>query len=162
MEKTTTSITGRFNHPCDSKDEHIRQFDSLTVAELERASGVPGHVIRYYTRVGLLKPGRNPGNEYKLFGPLHLNRLLFIRRAKSLGYSLEEIKEIYRDAEMGKSPCPLAREIIENRVWRTREKLDSLLSLQKQLEKAVRTWEDLPGGIPDGDCICHLIETTRR
>jgi len=106
-----------------------------------------------------LKPGRNPGNGYKLFGAKHLNRLLFIRQAKSLGYSLKEIKEIYRSAEKGKSPCPRIREIIENRIRQNREKLDSLLLLQKRMEKAVQAWERKPDGVPDGDSICHLIET---
>ena len=112
--------------------------------------------------MGLLKPGRDPGNGYKLFSSKHLNRLAFIRQAKSLGYSLKEIMEIYRHAEKGNSPCPKVREIIENRISENRKKLDSLLTMQNRMEKAVRAWKRLPDGTPDGDSICYLIETFRE
>jgi len=159
VEKTDISPAATSRRSPGIKDGKDNLSTLLTVAELERASGVPSHVIRYYTRIGLLKPGRNPGNGYKLFGPAHLTRLLFIRRAKSLGCSLKEIREICRSAEKGKSPCPRVREIIENRVRNNREKLDSQLLLQTRMEKAVQAWRRLPDGVPDGDSICHLIET---
>jgi len=152
MEKTDTSPASLPRYPGRERQVVERIYGRRTGKGQRR-------VIRYYTRIGLLKPGRNPGNGYKLFGAKHLNRLLFIRQAKSLGYSLKEIKEIYRSAEKGKSPCPRIREIIENRIRQNREKLDSLLLLQKRMEKAVQAWERKPDGVPDGDSICHLIET---
>jgi len=161
MEKTVAWSTATPHRSPGIPGGKAQPLNVFTVAELEKASGVPSHVIRYYTRIGLLKPSRNPGNGYRLFGTKHLNRLLFIRQAKSLGYSLKEIKEIYRSAEKGKSPCPRVREIIEKRIKINRERLDSLLLLQKRMEKAIHAWERKPDGVPDGDSICHLIETFR-
>lgn len=143
----------------DRNDSSYAMTSAMTVVELEKASGVPSHVIRYYTRVGLLKPDRNPVNGYKLFSARHLSRLAFIRQAKSLGYSLKEIMEINQHAKKGKSPCPRVREIIENRISENRKKLDSLMELQARMEKAVRGWKRLPDGVPTGDTVCYLIES---
>jgi len=132
---------------------------TMTVVELEDASGVPSHIIRYYARVGLLKPDRNPDNGYKLFGPRHKSRLVFIRRAKSLGFSLKEIKEICSHADKGSSPCPKVRDIIERRISENHEKLESLMALQKRMENALRIWKRKTDGVPTGDTVCHLIES---
>ncbi len=150
--ESTYRSPGQYDH------FHNRMGD-MTVVELEETSGVPAHVIRYYTRIGLLKPDRNPENGYKLFGVNHVSRLIFIRQAKSLGYSLKEISEICRHAEKGKSPCPRVREIIEKRIEGNRQKLDGLIGLQTRMEKAVREWKRLPDGTPDGDTVCYLIES---
>ena len=159
MKKTAASAPGASNRPPGRKDGKGQPLGPMTVAELEEASGVPSQVIRYYTRLGLLKPNRNPENGYKLFNQHHIGRLQFIRRAKLLGYSLKEIMEICRNADRGESPCPCVREIIERRITENREKLDSMAKLQMRMEAAVRKWRRLPDGTPDGDTVCHLIES---
>jgi len=63
---------------------------STTVSGMAAAAGVAPHVIRYYARIGLLEPGRDPFNNYKRFTERHLRRVLFIRQAKALGYTLDE------------------------------------------------------------------------
>jgi DNA-binding transcriptional MerR regulator len=85
-------------------------------------------------------------------------RVKFIRRAKTPGYKLDEIRELLAASEQGKSPCLLAREIIERRIHENRKALDETLALQKRMESAVHKWRDLPDGVLIGDSICHLIE----
>ncbi|MDQ3801368.1 MAG: MerR family transcriptional regulator, partial [Acidobacteriota bacterium] len=84
----------------------------ITVNTLAKQSGVPLDTIRYYTRIGLLKPSRNPQNGYKIYQPTDAVRVRFIRAAKDLGFTLAEITEILDEAKHGNSPCPLVREII--------------------------------------------------
>lgn len=87
-------------------------------------------------------------------------RIRFIRRAKNLGYTLNEIGKIFEQSNRGDSPCPLAREIIERRVADNRKKLDEMLQLQTRLEAASAQWATLPDKVPDGHTICYLIEST--
>jgi DNA-binding transcriptional MerR regulator len=63
----------------------------MKVSDVARRSGVPAHVVRYYTRVGLLRPAREQSNGYRVFTQSDVSRLHFIRLAKNLGYTLEEI-----------------------------------------------------------------------
>lgn len=130
-----------------------------TATGLARQAQVPVHVVRYYTRIGLLRPARDPANGYKLFTETHLKRLRFILQAKALGYTLREIKTILQQAERGKSPCPRVREIIEQRIADNRQLLEEMLSLQHRMERALRAWAKMPDGIPDGHTVCHLIES---
>ncbi len=117
------------------------------------------HVVRYYTRIGLLSPKRNRNNGYKLFAQSDVARLRFIRKAKMFGYTLAEIAEILNHASHGESPCPMVRSIIEKRIDENRKKLDELIELQKRMECALSDWRGRPDRLPDGDMVCHLIES---
>ena len=91
----------------------------LTVTGLARRSGATPHAVRYYTRMGLLRPERDPDNGYRLYKPREVNWLRFTRQAKQLGYTLNEIKAIMHDADRGQSPCPRVREILQRRIVET-------------------------------------------
>lgn len=131
----------------------------MTVSELARATGATADAIRYYTRMGMLRPARDPHNGYRRFGHADAVRVTFIRRARLLGYRLDEIAELLETSEHGDSPCPRAREILARRVRENRETLDQAVALQQRIEHALRAWRDLPDGVPIGDSICHLIES---
>lgn len=130
----------------------------LTVTELAKQSGTTPHAVRYYTRMGLLRPERNPDNGYRLYERREIDWLRFIRQAKRLGYTLNEIKAIMHDANQGQSPCPRVREILQSRIEENRAQLEALLSLQSRMESALNQWSHMPNGVPDGHSVCHLIE----
>ncbi len=131
----------------------------MTVAELAKESGATPHAVRYYTRMGLLKPMRNPDNGYRLYQTSEVNWLRFIRQAKALGYTLHEIQDIMQDRNEGHSPCPRVREILQRRIKENRRQLQELKALQDRMEKALLQWSDMPDGVPDGNSVCHLIES---
>jgi MerR family Zn(II)-responsive transcriptional regulator of zntA len=131
----------------------------MTVGEIGRRSGIAVHVIRYYTRIGLLKPSRNQRNRYKQYKDSDLSRLRFIRQAKSLGYTLGEIIRIFRAAGVGTSPCPMVRQIIQSRIGENGRRLNELKALQKRMEHALAEWSRLPDGVPNGHTVCYLIES---
>lgn len=132
---------------------------SMTVAEIARRAGVTPHVVRYYTRIGLLKPGRGQENGYHLFTQQDLVCLRFARKAQHLGFRLSEIAEILDKASHGDSPCPQVRTIIRRRIEENRWRLDEMMALQKRMEHALVSWERLPDRLPDGHTLCHLIES---
>ena len=131
----------------------------LTVAELAHSGEVAPHVVRYYARIGLLSPERNSQNGYKLFAQGDVVRLRFIRKAKLLGYTLGEIADILNHAHQGESPCPIVRDIIARRIDENRRKIGELVDLQRRMEKALCDWQEKPDRLPDGDMVCHLIES---
>ena len=131
----------------------------LTVTELANRSGATPHAVRYYTRMGLLQPERNPDNGYHLYKPRDIDGLRFIRQAKRLGYTLNEIKVIVHDADKGKSPCPRVRKILQRHIVENRRHLEELMALQTRMENALLDWADKPDGVPDGHSVCHLIES---
>jgi MerR family transcriptional regulator, Zn(II)-responsive regulator of zntA len=131
----------------------------ITASVLAARSGVPIYTIRHYTRIGLLKPSRDPGNGYKLYRTSDAERLRFIISAKDLGFTLAEIEEILDHAVHGDSPCPMVRDVVEKRVVENKQKIRDLKKMQKRLEGALNMWQGMKNGMPTGDSVCVLIET---
>lgn len=133
--------------------------EMLTVTELARHGDTTADTVRHYTRLGLLEPIRHPQNGYRLYRRRDINRLLFIRRAKRLGFTLSEIGGITQDADKKKSPCPTVRQILERRIAENRRQLNEMIALQERMELALKQWSGMPDGVPDGHSVCYLIES---
>ncbi|HVF34169.1 MAG TPA: heavy metal-responsive transcriptional regulator [Candidatus Saccharimonadia bacterium] len=67
---------------------------SLGIGQLAKDAGVAIDTVRYYERNGLLAPAGRLASGYRRYGDAELRRLRFIRRAKSLGFSLEDIRAL--------------------------------------------------------------------
>jgi len=65
-----------------------------SIGELARQTGVPIDTVRYYERNGLLSPVTRSASGYRRYGPAEFQRLRFIRRAKTLGFSLDDIRQL--------------------------------------------------------------------
>jgi Zn(II)-responsive transcriptional regulator len=74
---------------------------SFTIGRLAKAAEVNIDTVRFYERQGLLQPAPRSSGGYRLYGPADARRLQFIRRAKALGFSLEDIGELLRLTEDG-------------------------------------------------------------
>jgi MerR family transcriptional regulator, Zn(II)-responsive regulator of zntA len=131
----------------------------MTASVLAKRTNVPLFTVRYYTRIGLLKPSRDLRNGYKVYKESDKERLKFISAAKDLGFTLAEIEEILDHAAHDESPCPMVRDIVEKRVKENKEKIRELKRLQGRLEGAVEQWKTMENSEPNGHSICRLIES---
>lgn len=130
----------------------------MTVSELAKRAGVTADTVRHYVRSGLLSPQRDPNNGYKRFSEGDFQRLHFIVDAKQLGFSLSDIEIIFDQAAQGQSPCPQVREIMTQRMAEVAKKIELMQQNYRQMQTAMKRWENQPNCVPTGDHICHLIE----
>ena len=130
----------------------------MTVSELARRAGVTADTVRHYTHSGLLAPIRGKNNGYNCYSSGDLVRLLFIRKARLLGFSLGDVSNILNERSCGHSPCPQVRKIMELRLQETQLRMQDLEKLRARMEHAAALWEKMPDGMPDGNAVCHLIE----
>ena len=130
----------------------------MIVSELAQQAGIPAHVVRYYARIGLLKPNRHPENGYKLFKRDDVHRIRFIRQAKDLGFKLNEIEELLDEAYQGRSVCSDVRNILKQRIAQHKVEMKELQQQLNYMESALRRWEHIPDGTPDEEVLCPLIE----
>ncbi|MGI8543232.1 MAG: MerR family DNA-binding protein [Aridibacter sp.] len=131
----------------------------LTASVLAKKTDVPIYTVRHYTKIGLLKPSRHPRNGYKIYQFSDQTRLKFIMAAKDLGFTLAEIFQILDEAKHGNSPCPMVRDIVKARIDENKRKIREMQKLQKKMETALIDWEDMENSMPNGDSVCHLIES---
>lgn len=130
---------------------------SMKIGEVSQASGIGIEALRFYERSGLLgKPMRSQSG-YRLYDEGILERLTFIKKAQTLGFSLEEIKKIIHDAQSGASPCDDVREIVRRRLKEVEEKIKEMQRYCKELANTLEEWDEV-GRAPGH--ICGLIEAT--
>ncbi len=130
----------------------------MKVKELAVEAGVNPDTVRFYTREGLLRPTRNPDNNYQQYDAEDLRRLRFARKARQLGFSLPEIRQILEQADDHHSPCPMVRDVFEERLAQVEAEIAQLQQLRNRMTSALAAWQDMPDGTPDGHTICRLIE----
>jgi MerR family mercuric resistance operon transcriptional regulator len=109
----------------------------LAIGRLARHTGTKVETIRYYERLGLwAAPARSAGG-YRLYGPQHLKRLSFIRRARALGFSINEVRTLLRLADERKRPCAEVRVVAEEHLADVRAKIADLRTMERVLKETV-------------------------
>jgi Cd(II)/Pb(II)-responsive transcriptional regulator len=107
---------------------------SFTIGALARDTECPPETIRYYEREGLLPPASRTAGNYRLYGPTHLERLVFIRNCRSLDMTLDEIKQLLRFRDEPQSECDAAHALIDEHIVHIGERIAELGQLQRQLQ----------------------------
>jgi MerR family transcriptional regulator, mercuric resistance operon regulatory protein len=129
---------------------------ALQRGELAQRTGCNPETVRYYEKVGLLPaPPRTPGG-HRAYDTRHVRHLRFILRARELGFSLEEIRELLRLAEERERPCAEVSTVAAAHLMDVRSKIADLKRMERVLKDVVAQCGD--GTLPE----CPLIETLFR
>jgi DNA-binding transcriptional MerR regulator len=108
-------------------------MSTLTIGQLGRATGTKIETIRYYEKIGLLPaPCRTAGN-YRSYADEHLQRLGFIRRARELGFSIGDVRELMMLAAHREDPCGGVDQIAARHLETTERKIAALTRLRREL-----------------------------
>ncbi len=121
---------------------------ALTIGELARRAGVGVETIRFYEREGLLvDPPRAPSG-HRRFPEHELDRLLFIRRAKELGFTLAETRELLALQATRGASCGRVKRHVEEKLVDIERRLQTLRRMKRVLRKlhAACDGEDLAIG----------------
>ncbi len=125
----------------------------IQIGELARRSGCHVETIRYYERIKLLPlPARSAGH-YRLYDLDDIRRLTFIRRARELGFTLEEVRALLAlSTHDGRAACAEVRQLTAGHLSEVRAKIADLKAMEKVLANAVQRCD--AGEVPG----CPLID----
>lgn len=132
----------------------------MQIGELAEHAGVNVQTVRFYERRKLLPEPPRTHSGYREYGEQELKQLRFIRQAKTLGFTLDEIREIIRLRGRGHCPCTDVIVIAERHLRDVNEQIQTLEKFKKELTTAVKQWKRAGKQSVSGGAICTLIERT--
>ncbi len=129
----------------------------LTRGKLSKLTGCNIETIRYYERIGLLpEPPRSAGG-HRLYAEDHLKRLVFIRRCRELGFSIEEVRAFLALVDGGKYTCGEVKTLTLHHLQSIRQKIADMRRLERTLAEMSAKCDG--GTVPECPIIDALFET---
>jgi DNA-binding transcriptional MerR regulator len=128
----------------------------LRIGELAKVAGVSPDTLRFYERRGLLDTPARSAGRYRLYPPSAAERVAFIRKARALGLTLEQVREVLRSAALGTPPCEHVRASLQGRLHEVDARIRELESLRTTLAAALRRSRSRTAAAP---CVCEIIES---
>jgi MerR family copper efflux transcriptional regulator len=113
----------------------------LRAGELARRTGVSKDTLRFYEREGLLpRPERLPNN-YRVYAPEAVERVLWIRRVLAAGFTVEELSRILAERDRGGIPCRRVRDLGAAKLAEMDERLREMQAARDALDFLLRDWD---------------------
>lgn len=110
--------------------------EEMPIGALSRRTGCAIETIRFYERAGVLPAPRRHGR-YRFYGAGDVGRLVFVRRARELGFTLDEVRALLGLAASDNEVCPDVRELAAGHLAKVRAKLAGLRAMERVLAEAV-------------------------
>ena len=111
--------------------------ETFSIGELARRTSTKVETIRWYERTGLLDAPARTGGNYRAYGPAHLARLSFVRRARDLGFSLDHLRELLRLSDQRDRPCEEVDVIARGHLAEVERKVVDLTALGHELRQII-------------------------
>ncbi|TPE62619.1 helix-turn-helix domain-containing protein [Sandaracinobacter neustonicus] len=124
----------------------------MRIGELAKATETRVETIRWYEKVGLLQHNSRTTGNYRTYGEPELARLSFIRRARALGFSLDQVRELLDLAETDGQDCAAVDRLAAAQLKAIDQRLEDLQALRAELSKLLRACEG--GSVTN----CRIIE----
>lgn len=114
---------------------------SLSSGELADLAGVSRDTLRHYERKGVLPRPLRGYNSYRQYPPEALQRVQLVRRALSVGFTLDELARVLKVRDAGGAPCEEVRKLAAQKLLDVQDQLRELTALRDELQKTLSDWD---------------------
>ena len=129
----------------------------LTIGKVSKQAGISVGAVRYYESLGLLTSERGQ-NGYRYYDPIAVKQVQFIKKAQTLGFSLNDIHDILTVHKQGNLPCDFVQALLQKKIEHLEQQIHQMQVFKAELESYRDSWQQLPS--QKGE-ICPLIETVK-
>lgn len=125
----------------------------FTIGKLEKAACVNTPTIRYYEDIGLLPEADRTASGQRAYGAEDLERLVFIRRCRNFGFSIEQVRILAGLSISPDKDCRQVGDIARNHLNEVQDKLAELKELENSLQRFVTQCDTMCCGGPVRECV---------
>jgi MerR family mercuric resistance operon transcriptional regulator len=111
--------------------------EGLSIGELSHVTGVNIETIRYYEKIRILPSVPRTEGGRRIYGPTETRTLAFVRRARELGFTLDEIRALLDLGGPGKASCAEVRQIASHHLDGIRARIADLKKLERLLASTI-------------------------
>lgn len=130
---------------------------ALSIGEFSKATGCAIETIRYYEREGIIsKPSRTLGG-HRLYSKANLQQMRFVLKARQMGFSLVEVKELLNLSQDSEQPCQEVLDMADRNLEAIQKKIDQLASFKEELKGLTSTCKNCCAGKSSAS-ECNIIE----
>ncbi len=133
---------------------------TLSIRQLAEEAGVSSKTLRYWESLGIISPAGRTHTNYRRYTETNLERVLFIRKAQSLGFTLAEIRQIFDLAQSRKAPCDAVIRWAGEKARVLEGQIRMLQDMKTRLERYRRRWSTRKSPTHLGpNEVCQCIES---
>lgn len=110
---------------------------SMNIGEAAKASGVSAKMIRHYEEVGLIPAPSRTDSGYRRYGEAEVHTLRFVRHARDLGFSIEQIGELLSLWQNRRRSSRVVKGLAEEHIRALDQKVQELLAMKATLQQLV-------------------------
>jgi DNA-binding transcriptional MerR regulator len=131
---------------------------TLQIGELAKRTALSVDAIRFYERRKLLPPAVRSAGRFRLYAADDIERLRFVRRMQSLGFSLKEIRELMGIRADKAHACPSVRQFLKTKLAEVTVKIRELRRLESELKTDLRKCNRALKQQRGKACACPVLE----
>lgn len=131
----------------------------MKIGQIAKASGVRIDTLRYYEKEGLIKPASRTESGYREYDANAVEQMRFILKAKALGFSLQEIRELLSlRLDRENRPCSEVKDLAQAKLVKIEEKIAGLQGMHRILKRI----SDACCGGPEPAIHCSILDALER
>ncbi|MGI4843733.1 MAG: MerR family transcriptional regulator [Janthinobacterium lividum] len=108
---------------------------TFTIGQLSAAAQMPPATIRYYEKIGLLDSPSRSGSNYRLYGSEDVARLSFVRRAREIGFTVDQVRSLLAFSDQRDGDCCAVTALTEQHLAEVEQKIRDLNLLKEHLSR---------------------------
>ena len=113
----------------------VKRGDALRSGELAKAAGVSADTIRHYETIGVLPKALRTESGYRMYPQSAVERVLVVRRALRIGFTLSELSEVLKARDAGGAPCHRVYELAQSKLKGIAADIVALKKTESYLKK---------------------------